>query len=387
MHASNLSANVEARTPRANRGSTPVTRHAEPSADTARTAPHHDDRATNQTPCLPQADAKNNPSNLLAEIFDRPNQLLAVMIGLLLLLTYWNTIQSLMARWNLDANYSHGYLVPLVSIYLACQSRPRNSSRSDDDSFTPKGGVLIGSFVVTLGFVIHLLTLLIPSVLVESLSLLTLLAGLTLLIGGWGWWHRLWVPVLFLVFMIPWPSALYTRVAFPLQLLVSNTAVEAFHTMGLPVQQNGNVITLPRHTMHVAEACSGLRQLTAFLAISTCAALIMARPTWYRVVVLLSSVPIAVVINVLRVIGTGLMLHYGDPRWTEGLLHTLEGLVMVALGMGLLMLEVTVLDWLLENNPDTRTSGMGTGQTTGSGSPTSDPAPDSTPPAIGVSVA
>src|SRR4029079_9251727 len=101
-------------------------------------------------------------------------------------------------------------------------------------------------------------------------------------------------------------------------------------------------------SMHVAQACSGMRQLTAFLAISTCAALLMNRPKWYPVVLLISAIPIAMAINIVRVSATGLVMTYGDPAWTQGAMHTVEGLVMVALGMGVLWCEIRVLDWMLE---------------------------------------
>jgi exosortase/archaeosortase family protein len=75
----------------------------------------------------------------------------------------------------------------------------------------------------------------------------------------------------------------------------------------------------------------------------------MKRPIWYRAVLLFSAIPIALVINIIRVVGTGMILQYGNPEWTHGTLHTLEGLIMVALGMGLIGLEIKILDWIIES--------------------------------------
>lgn len=299
-----------------------------------------------------------------------------LVVGLLLFLTasYWGTFTGLAHRWNSDPNYSHGYLVPLVSLYLAFQVRaqqtpPERVENSDGDAHPAngkhvalRGGLFFGTLILALGLLVRYATVLVPSTIVESLSLLLVLSGLVLLIGGWEWAKRLWAPVAFLSFMIPWPSAIYSRIAFPLQLFVSQTAAVILQVLGIPVLRDGNLIHLPGQTMHVAEACSGLRQLTAFLAICACAALLMPRPRWYRVLLLCSSIPIAVLINILRVTITGLMLNAGLREWTEGSLHTAEGMIMVGLGLGALMLETKLLDWLLEGETPPESSTQG-GQT------------------------
>lgn len=275
---------------------------------------------------------------------------LAAALGLFLCISYFDTAVNLVGRWNGDPNYSHGFLVPLVSVYLAL--RKRESTAEESASLTsPRGGVLIGCLLLIGGLASRAITVVLSSLVAECFSLLAVLAGLVLVIGGRGWWRRLWAPVGFLIFMVPWPSAVYSRIAFPLQLFVSQVSAIVLQILGIPVLRDGNLIHLPGQTMHVAEACSGLRQLTAFLAIGACAALLAARPRWYRLVVLASSIPIAVIMNVLRVTASGLLLQWGDANLIQGWLHTAEGLVMVGMGLGLLMLELSLLDWLLDNPP------------------------------------
>lgn len=279
----------------------------------------------------------------------RPVELfLAVALGLFLSISYFETAVNLVGRWNGDPNYSHGFLVPLVSLYLAFRKRASTAEESKSLA-TPRGGVFGGGVLLIGGLAIRAITIILPSLVAECFSLLAVLAGLVLVIGGRGWWRRLWASVGFLVFMVPWPSAVYSRIAFPLQLFVSRVSAIVLQILGIPVLRDGNLIHLPGQTMHVAEACSGLRQLTAFLAIGACAALLAARPRWYRLLVLASSIPIAVIMNVLRVTVSGLLLQWGDATMIEGWLHTAEGLVMVGMGLGLLMLELALLDWLLDN--------------------------------------
>ena len=271
--------------------------------------------------------------------------LVAVLVGLWGA-AFYPTLAALVERWGSDENYSHGFLVPLVSFYLALQNFKARPITGD-----VRGGWLLGGLAILLGMAFGCVTVLFPSLLAECLAMLAVLAGGILLVGGRQWWSRLQTPTLFLLFAVPWPSALYSRIAFPLQQLVCQAAAVVIELFGVPVLREGNVMHLPRQSMHVAQACSGMRQLTAFLAISTCAALLMRRPKWYRTVLFLSAVPIAVAINVVRVSATGLVMAYGDPTWTQGAMHTVEGLVMVALGMGVLWCEVRVLDWMLEAPP------------------------------------
>lgn len=267
---------------------------------------------------------------------------LAVLAALLFVGAYWTTLLSLMQRWNTDENYTHGYLVPLASLYLlhhSLEQRPGFPSI--------KGGTIAGSLLLIVGLLLLWGAAVVPSLLVECASMLLVLAGAALLAGGWRWWTHLWAPVLFLVFMVPWPSSLYSQVAFPLQLLSSQIAAFLLSLVGVPVLSDGSLIHLPGQTMHVAQACSGLRQLTAFLAMAAALALLLPRPGWYRTTLLLSAVPVALSVNILRVTLTAGMYYIGLGEWTEGAMHTLEGLGMILAGFALLLALTRLLDWLL----------------------------------------
>ncbi|MBX9652388.1 exosortase/archaeosortase family protein [bacterium] len=269
--------------------------------------------------------------------------LLVTVAAILFVATYWNTLISLVSRWNSDANYSHGYLVPLASLYLLHQSL---ESRGNKQPIPIRGGLFTGSILLMVGLLLAWGTTIVPSLVGECASMLIVLSGAILAISGWGWWRYAWAPVLFLVFMVPWPSSLYSQAAFPLQLFVSQVAGMMLQMLGIPVICDGSLLHLPGQTMHVAQACSGLRQLTAFLAMSACAALLVERPMWYRITLLMSAVPIAILINILRVAITGILTYHGLGHLTEGTMHTVEGMVMILAGFGVMGLEIKLLDWL-----------------------------------------
>jgi exosortase len=163
---------------------------------------------------------------------------------------------------------------------------------------------------------------------------------------------RYWFGFFFLIFMVPLPIALYSKIASPLQLLASRVASTVMNATGVPVLCEGNRMTLPGGLqMFVAEACSGMRQLTGFLALTTAVAYLTTRPVWYRLVIMISSLPIALSANIARVMLTGYIMHFVNPAFALGTYHTLEGLLMMGFGLLLLHCECSVLDQVFRSPP------------------------------------
>ena len=149
--------------------------------------------------------------------------------------------------------------------------------------------------------------------------------------------------------MVPLPIALYSKIASPLQLFASRVASTMMNATGVPVLCEGNKMTLPGGLqMFVAEACSGMRQLTGFLALTTAVAYLTTRPVWYRVVIVVSALPIALSANIARVMLTGYIMHFVNPQFALGTYHTLEGLLMMGFGLLLLQCECWALDQICQ---------------------------------------
>ena len=149
----------------------------------------------------------------------------------------------------------------------------------------------------------------------------------------------------FLVFMVPLPVALYARIASPLQLLVSQVASIVLNATGVPVLCEGNMMTLPGDVqMFVAEACSGMRQLTGFLALTTAVAYLARGPAWYRRRWSSPRDPDRDDGQRGPVILTGYIMYFSTREYASGAFHTVEGLLMMGLGLSLLRAECWVLD-------------------------------------------
>lgn len=278
---------------------------------------------------------------------DRASVVGAGLAVALLAALFWPTLTHLTYTWSSDENYSHGFLVPLLSLYFANEAARRGP-------VTRAGGLGLGAALLGLCLLGRGLTQVVPIGVLADLSFLLGLAGIVTTIAGAAALRRYGFALFFLVFMVPLPIALYTTLASPLQLLVSRMGATLLNLLGIPVLTQGNMMTLPGDVhLFVAEACSGMRQLTGFLALTTAVAYLGAKPAWYRVVLVVSSVPIAISANVLRVTATAWLAHAVDPEVVKGHLHTVEGLVMMGVGLAALAFECAVLNSLIEPRADT----------------------------------
>ena len=294
----------------------------------------HDGRGEHSAPpLLPNRSDANLGDVVKASLTDPANRPLLfggavclALFGLLFHESLWNFYYA----WTTDDNYSHGFLVPFISLYFASQIFKRGPVAMES-------GVALGSLLMGLGLVVHLVTIPLPIPFLGNLAVLVALAGGFTLLAGSAALKRYWFVFFFLIFAVPLPVALYARIASPLQLLASKVASAFMNATGVPVLCEGNRMTLPGGVqMFVAEACSGMRQLTGFLALSAAVAYLCMRPAWYRVILIAAALPIALFANIARMVITGYIMHFVNPAYASGAYHTLEGVLLMAFGLFLL---------------------------------------------------
>jgi exosortase len=256
------------------------------------------------------------------------------LIGLM----FWANLVHFVFIWWTDENYGHGFLVPLISLYFADQAARRGP-------IAVRSGIALGAGLLSLALAGKLATIIVPVGTVGDYSFLLALAGAFCLLWGQEALRRFWFAFFFLIFMIPLPVRLYAAIASPLQLLASQIAAGVLNGMGVPVLREGNLMTLPGGArIFVAEACSGMRQLTGFLALTAAVAYLTRKPGWYRAAVVAAALPVALTANTTRVILTGSIMHFANRDLALGTFHTAEGLLMMALGLVLLRGCCWILD-------------------------------------------
>ena len=243
-----------------------------------------------------------------------------VVLGLLGWL-YAPILYHLVRQWWADPNFSHGFFVPLFSAWVLWRTRGQLKQISPEPSAWGLPLIVVSLLVLVLGIFGAELFL-------SRVSLILLLAGLVIFLFGWTMLRAVSFPLLFLVLMVPIPAIIFSQITFPLQILASKLAAGTLPFCGVPVLREGNVINLPAMALEVAEACSGIRSLMSLSTWAIMYAYLMERRTSVRILLALASLPIAVAANGLRIVGTGLIVQYWDPRLAEGFFHAFSGLLI-----------------------------------------------------------
>jgi exosortase len=273
---------------------------------------------------------------------DEPNQEViawSIFGGLLLVLIwgYWNSLMHMASFWS-QAQYSHGYLIPLFAAVLMWLRR----ERIGDVALSARWA---GVALLTGSLLMRWVSSYYSIVTFDDFSFIPALAGILLIVGGWRMIVWAGPAVGFLVFMVPWPMVMTRGILQPLQKLASVFSTFALQTLGLDVYREDTVIMLVDQPLNVIGACSGLRMATIFVALTVAVVLITSRPWWERVVILASAIPIAVVVNVIRIIITGLCWRFQpeNSEMAEVIFHDIAGFIMMPIALGLLYLECVIL--------------------------------------------
>jgi exosortase len=258
------------------------------------------------------------------------------MLGILFAWGYWPTFASMARVWSGDPQYSHGYLVPVFALVLLWLRRDRLAG-------VPLQASWWGVVLVAGGAAVRLTGTFFFFEWFEQLSLLPTVAGLFVLGGGWAALRWAWPAVGFLVFMIPLPYQLEFALTGPLQRAATLASTYALQTLGIACLSEGNVILMGERKIGVIEACSGLSMLLVFFALSFAVALVIRRPFWHKAVVVASAVPIALVSNVVRITGTGVLHQTASSDVADAFFHDLAGWLMMPLALGLMWVELRFL--------------------------------------------
>jgi exosortase len=234
---------------------------------------------------------------------------------------YYPVLRGLVHDWIDLPDDSLAFLIPLVSAYLIWQQSAKLES-------LPRSPGNSGILLVILGLFLLILGNLAAEHFTSRISLLVVLSGLTWYLVGLQHLRLISFAIAYLVFMIPLPSILLDKITFPLQLFASKVAAESLQLVGIPVLREGNIIHLASNSLEVAEACSGLRSLISLLALGIIFAYFSQKFFWKRALLVLACVPIAVIVNALRVSVTGALAHYYGMVAADGFFHGFSGFVV-----------------------------------------------------------
>jgi len=231
--------------------------------------------------------------------------------------------------WTIDAS-SYGMLIPPIALYLLWIRREAIFAIPAQ----PDGR---GLAIVGAACAVFLLGQLAAEFFLARISFVLLLAGLTWTFWGFPRLRAMAFPFVLLVTMVPLPSLVYNSVAAPLQLLASTTATEIAQALGVSMYRDGNIIHLATTSLGVAEACSGLNSLSSLVVGSLLLGYLEDASITGRILLTLLSVPLAILVNVVRVAGTAVLADY-RPEFAMGFYHMFSGWLIFVIGFGMLWL-------------------------------------------------
>jgi exosortase len=235
---------------------------------------------------------------------------------------YAPVLQILVDQWYHDADYSHGFLVPVLSAYLIWARRAKLRE-------IPLRPSLWGMVIVIWAIGLLILGSLGAELFLSRLSLLCTICGLIVYFCGGAMLRAMAFPMAFLLFAIPIPVVVYNEIVFPLQFIASRFATWTLEALNLfPVMREGNVLILPGMSLEVVEACSGIRSLMSLLALAAGFGYVVERSIIARGILFLAMVPLAIISNGTRVMLTAIMANYMGPKAAEGFMHEFSGWVI-----------------------------------------------------------
>jgi exosortase len=271
---------------------------------------------------------------------------IALALLVITLLAYWPTITDLFTEWQENDDYSAGQLVPLIALFLIWRERKKLKSCSLKPCWWAIVLIILAQIARIFGLVFMFES-------AERYALVLTITGIVLMITGWKTFRVVSWIVFFLFLMVPFPGRIHNLISGPLQRMSATGSVFLLEVFGAKVSQQGNIVMLNEQIpMAVAEACSGLRMLIAFIIVTAFIAYMVKRSRRQKTILLLSSIPVAVICNILRICVTAVLYMLVSTEVAEKFFHDFAGLAMMPAAVLLIFSELWLMEKLTIPEPD-----------------------------------
>jgi exosortase len=267
-----------------------------------------------------------------------------VLIAACFALAFHSTLNSLLNVWATSEDYSHGFLIIPVSLYLIWRKRQELAMLR---IYSSKSGLAI----IVISLFLYLFSKLGGIATLASLAMVFTIWGIVVYLYGYEVTKRLAFPLFFLFFMIPVPSQIYASLTIPLQLLVTKISTIILAFTGMPVHAEGNLVLLPDNKLQVVNACSGLWSMTSILTLSALFGYLMLNSFWSKSLLFLSGIPISIFVNIIRIVLLAVLSHFfimdigGEP------FHSLMGVTIFIFAFIFLFAFKGLLSWTEKTMP------------------------------------
>ncbi len=248
-----------------------------------------------------------------------------MLTALTLVVCYARALQGMFEQWSNDEDMSHGFVVPIMVLWIVWRERGRWRALPAQPSWWGLAVLAAGAgmqFVAALG----------AGLFAASVAFLVSVVGAVISLGGFAWLRVLALPLLLTLFMLPKLALVYNQVTLPLQLLASRIAASILTTVGIGVIREGNILDVAGHRVSVVEACNGIRYLLSLGFMAVVFAYLSDTKPWMRMALLAAAVPIAILANAVRVASAGWL-----PSLDSGTPHAISGWFLFVLCLAMLV--------------------------------------------------
>ena len=245
-----------------------------------------------------------------------------VLLSILLIIfcaVFFPVLKSLIKFWHGSEEYSHGFFIIPLSLYIIRQKK-------DELARTPLQPSNWGLFIIITSLLLFIIARAGEILTLVPVAMIFLIFGIVIYLFGFLMCRKLIFPLFFLFFMIPVPSQIYSALTIPLQLFVTKITVFIASLMGIPIYREGNVINLPDHTMQVVQACSGLRSMISLLVLGAIFGYFTLRSNILRGILFVAGIPVSIIVNIFRVFLMVTAYYYFGYDLTADSIHTIFGM-------------------------------------------------------------
>lgn len=260
-----------------------------------------------------------------------------LVTAVLFVALYYQTAIDLAIDWWTLPEAGHGLLLAPVAIWFAWKSGIRPGA---------KPNIALGAAMLLFAIAVRCAAGLAADIFSTRVSMMMVIAGLTVYRYGFRQLVHWWLPFVLGGLSIPLPELITQAIALPLQFRASRMGAALLQMRDVPVMLSGNIIRIPGHELFVTEACSGLRSLTALLSVGVLMGAVVLSTLVARVSLLLIAIPIAIVINGVRVFLTGFLVFFVSPSLGEGFMHLTEGWLLFLVSLGSLAIVAAISRWV-----------------------------------------
>ena len=261
----------------------------------------------------------------------------AAATAIAFILLFGSTFASLAGDWWSSPEAGHGLLLFPVAIWWAWREGIHADAR---------GNPALGIAIITFAVLVRIAAGLAAELFSMRASIVMAVVGIVVFHYGVRQVIHWWLPIVLGSLSVPLPELVTQTLALPLQFKASQMGAAMLQMRDVPVRLTGNVIRIPGQELFVTEACSGLRSLTALISLAVLLGALMLRSSVLRVLLLVVAIPIAVVINGVRVFFTGFLVYFVDPKLGQGFMHVTEGWLLFIVSLTTLTLLVQVAAYM-----------------------------------------